>query len=302
MLRRLIRIPVFWVAVTIILLILTLSAFGPLLAPYNPLTGSPAVLGAPSWSHPFGTDYLGRDVLSRILAGAPVSVLGAVEVAGIALVAGSIPGLLSVYLGRTFEWISLRLIDTLIALPFLVFAVAMTALLGNGINQAMLSVGILLAPVFYRVARAAALSVSSSQYVEAATLAGASAVWVLRRHILPKVVAPLGVAAAGAAGTGLVIVASLTFLGIGVQPPAPTWGGILASDLGYLDYQPYAPVFPIALIVITVLALNLLADVLRDVSGRSGHVVLKKRVLRKAAQREGAQRKTAVIARPVQEG
>lgn len=298
MLRRLIRLPAFWVAATFIALILVLSAFGPLLAPYNPLAGSSTVLGVPSWAHPFGTDYLGRDVLSRILAGAPVSVLGAVEVAGIALVAGSIPGPLSVYLGRAFEWVSLRVIDTLIALPFLVFAVAMTALLGNGINQAMLSVGILLAPVFYRVARAAALQVSSSQYVEAATLAGASAGWVLRRHILPKVVAPLGVAAAGAAGTGLVIVASLTFLGIGVQPPAPTWGGILASDLGYLDYQPYAPVFPIALIVITVLALNLLADVLRDVSGRSGRVPLNKRALRKKA----AARRTALIARPVKEG
>lgn len=286
MLFRLIRLPAFWVAVAILSVMLLLGLFGPALAPLNPLKGSAAVLAAPSAAHPFGTDYLGRDVLSRVLAGAPVSILGAVEVAGIALVCGSIPGLLSVYLGRAFEWLTLRIIDTLIALPFLVFAVAMTALLGNGISQAMLSVGILLSPVFYRVARAAALQVSSSQYVEAATLSGASAVWVLRRHILPKVIAPLGIAAAGAAGTGLVIVASLTFLGIGVQPPAPTWGGLLASDLGYLDYQPYAPVFPIVLIVLTVLALNLLADVLRDASGRSGQLLLKKRALRRAAKKK----------------
>ncbi len=285
MLSRLVRLPSFWVAAVILLLVLLLGVFGDVLAPSNPLKGSSEVLAAPSLAHPLGTDYLGRDVLSRILAGSPVSVLGAIEVAGIALVVGSIPGLLSVYLGRAFEWLTLRIIDTLIALPFLVFAVAMTALLGNGINQAMLSVGILLAPVFYRVARAAALQVSSSPYVEAATLSGASASWVLRRHILPKVLAPLGISAAGAAGTGLVIVASLTFLGIGVQPPAPTWGGILASDLGYLDYQPYAPVFPIVLIVLTVLALNLLADVLRDASGQSGRVMLKKRALRRAAKK-----------------
>jgi len=299
MLPRLIRLPAFWVASGILLLILFLGVFGHALAPLDPLKGSPAVLASPSAAHPFGTDYLGRDVLSRVLAGAPVSVLGAVEVAGIALVCGTVPGLLSVYLGRAFEWLTLRIIDTLIALPFLVFAVAMTALLGNGISQAMLSVGLLLAPVFYRVSRAAALQVSSSQYVEAATLAGASAAWVLRRHILPKVLAPLGIAAAGAAGTGLVIVASLTFLGIGVQPPAPTWGGLLASDLGYLDYQPYAPAFPIALIVLTVVALNLLADVLRDASGQSGQVLLKKRALRKAAKKK---RRVLAITRAVQEG
>lgn len=298
MLSRLLRLPSFWTAASILLLILFLGIFGAALAPLDPLATSADKLASPSFAHLLGTDYLGRDVLSRILAGAPVSVLGAIEVAGIALVCGAVPGLLSVYLGRTFEWLTLRLIDSLIALPFLVFAVAMTALLGNGINQAMLVVGILIAPVFYRVARAAALQVSSSQYVEASTLAGASVVWVLRRHILPKVLPPLGIAAAGAAGTGLVIVASLTFLGIGVQPPAPTWGGILASGLGYLEFQPWAPLYPIVLIVLTVLALNLLADVLREASGQSGEVLLRKRQLRKAARKK---QRTAAALRPVAE-
>ena len=285
MFARLLRVPSFWVSVIVLLGIATVGVFGPLLAPHDPLAGSGEVLAAPSAAHPLGTDYLGRDVLSRLLAGAPVSVLGAVEVAAIALVVGSVPGLLSVYLGRTFEWVTLRLVDTLIALPFLVFAVAMTALLGNGIAQAMLSVGILLSPVFYRVVRAAALPVVTSQYVEAAALSGASTSWVLRKHVLPKVIAPLGISAAGAAGTGLVIVASLTFLGIGVQPPAPTWGGMLASDVGYLAYQPYAPAFPIAMIVLTVLALNLLADVIRDASGEAGRIAQKKRALRRRSRR-----------------
>ncbi|MFT4122691.1 MAG: ABC transporter permease [Microbacteriaceae bacterium] len=281
MLARLRTLPAFWIAGALLAGVVLLGLFGPALAPYDPLAGSAETLAAPSWAHPFGTDYLGRDVLSRILAGAPVSVFGAIEVAGIALVVGAVPGLLSIYLGRVFEWFALRLIDTLIALPFLVFAVAMTALLGNGVSQAMLSVGILVSPVFFRVSRAAALSVVRAQYVEAAQLVGASAGWVLVRHIAPKVIAPLGVAAAQAAGTGLVVVASLTFLGIGVQPPAPTWGGILASDLGYLSYQPYAPVFPIAFIVIIVLSLNLLADVLRDASGQSGRVLAGRRRARR---------------------
>lgn len=285
MARRLLRLPSAWIAIGLLLFIIFLGIAGPALAPYNPLTGGSALLANPSLAHLLGTDYLGRDTLSRLLSGAPVSVLSALEVSGIALVVGAIPGLLSVYLGRAFEWLTLRIVDTLIALPFLVFAIAMTALLGNGISQAMLSVGILLAPMFYRVSRAAALSVSSSPYVEAAILGGSSTAWILRRHIWPKVIAPIGIALANATGAGLVIVASLTFLGIGVQPPAPTWGGMLASDLGYLDYQPYAPVFPILVIMITVWSLNLLADVLRDASGESGRILLKKRELAKARKR-----------------
>ena len=255
-------------------IILLLAIFGAVLAPYDPLAGTDRPLNGPSWAHPFGSDYLGRDVLSRILAGSPVSVLSAVEVATIALLVGAIPGILSVYLGRVFEWLTLRFADTLIALPFLVFAVAMAALLGNGISQAMFAVGILLAPVFYRVARAATLSVSQSQYVEAAILAGASTSWIVRRHVWSKVLPPIAIALAHTMGTGLVVVASLTFLGIGVQPPAPTWGGILASDLGYLSYKPYAPLFPTVLIMVTVWAFNMLADAIRDVAGQSGRVLL----------------------------
>jgi peptide/nickel transport system permease protein len=261
-------------AVILLMIILFLAVFGSLLAPYDPLVGATRPLTGPSWAHPFGSDYLGRDVLSRILAGAPVSVLSAVEVAAIALLVGAVPGILSVYLGRVFEWLTLRFADTLIALPFLVFAVAMAALLGNGISQAMFAVGILLAPVFYRVARAATLSVAQSQYVEAAILAGASTGWIVRRHVWSKVLPPIAIALAHTMGTGLVVVASLTFLGIGVQPPAPTWGGILASDLGYLSYKPYAPLFPTVLIMVTVWAFNMLADAIRDVAGQSGRVLL----------------------------
>lgn len=261
-------------AVILLSIILLLAIFGPLLAPYDPLAGTARPLAGPSWTHPFGSDYLGRDVLSRILAGSPVSVLSALEVAAIALLVGAVPGILSVYLGRVFEWLTLRFADTLIALPFLVFAVAMAALLGNGISQAMFAVGILMAPVFYRVARAATLSVSQSQYVEAAILAGASTSWIVRRHVWSKVLPPIAIALAHTMGTGLVVVASLTFLGIGVQPPAPTWGGILASDLGYLSYKPYAPLFPTVLIMVTVWAFNMLADAIRDVAGQSGRVLL----------------------------
>ncbi|WFP16231.1 ABC transporter permease [Citricoccus muralis] len=273
MLRNLSRLLSVRIAAVFLVLILGLALLGPVLAPFDPLARSPETLQHPSWTHWMGTDYMGRDVFSRILSGATISVLGAVEVAVIALVVGAIPGILSVYLGRVFEWVTLRVIDTLIALPFLVVAVAMTALLGNGVHQAMIAVGLLVSPVFYRVARAAALAAVSSQYVEAAVLNGASTWWVVRHHISAKVIPALGVAVANTMGAGLVVIASLTFIGVGVQPPAPTWGGVLASDLGYLTYRPYAPFFPIALIMGTVWALNAIADGIRDVAGDAGRAL-----------------------------
>ena len=281
MVRRVLSLPAGRLAAGILLAIALLAIFGSVIAPQNPLTNSPAQLAPISGAHWLGTDYLGRDVLSRVLAGSRASVLGAVEVAVIALFVGAIPGILSVYLGRVFEWVTLRLIDTLIALPFLLFAVAVTALLGNGISQALLVVGVLLAPGFYRVSRAAALSVARSQYVEAAQISGASPAWIVRRHVWSKVLPPISVTMAYTVGAGFVVVSSLSFLGIGVQPPAPTWGGLLASDLSYLAYQPWAPAAPVVLIIVTVWACNLLADTIRDVSGEAGRAYLSARPRRR---------------------
>ncbi|MGW0629724.1 ABC transporter permease [Streptomyces sp. NPDC002758] len=244
MVRRVLTLNSGRIAVGILVLVALLAAFGPLLAPQNPLATSDNTLASASGAHWLGTDYLGRDVFSRLLDGSRVSVLGSLEVALMALVVGAVPGILSVYLGRVFEWITLRLTDTLVALPFLLFAVAVIALLGNGITQAMLVTGALVSPLFYRVARAATLSVARSQYVEAAIVSGASIGWIVRRHVWVKVLPPIAVALAQTIGVGFVIVSSLTFLGIGVQPPEPTWGGLLASDLGYLSHQPWAPVAP----------------------------------------------------------
>ena len=279
MIRRIWALPTGKIAFAVLGLVALLAVLGPLVAPQDPLAGSPQALAGPTWQHWLGTDYLGRDVLSRLLAGSRTSILGSLEVALMALAVGVLPGILSVYLGRVFEWTVLRVTDTLIALPFLVFAVAVTALLGNGITQAMLTVGVLVSPLFFRVSRAATLSVARSQDVEAALICGASFGQVLRRHVWAKVLPPIGIALAQTIGVGFVVVSSLTFLGVGVQPPAPTWGGLLASDLGYLDYQPWAPVVPALLIMGTVWGCNLLADALRDVSGPSGHLLSRKNVV-----------------------
>ncbi|MER5280596.1 ABC transporter permease [Streptomyces sp. NPDC002809] len=277
MVRRVLALTSGRIAVAILVLVGLLALLGPWLAPQDPLATGDQPLAAVSGAHWLGTDYLGRDVFSRLLDGSRVSVLGSLEVALMALVVGAVPGILSVYLGRVFEWLTLRLADTLVALPFLLFAIAVIALLGNGITQAMLVTGALVSPLFYRVARAATLAVARSPYVEAAIISGASVGWVVRRHVWVKVLPPIAVALAQTIGVGFVIVSSLTFLGIGVQPPAPTWGGLLASDLGYLSHQPWAPLAPALLIMITVWACNLLADAIRDVSGEAGRALVNSR-------------------------
>jgi peptide/nickel transport system permease protein len=288
MIRRVLSLPAGRIAVGILSVIALLAIFGSALAPQNPFATTSAQLGHISGSHWLGTDYLGRDTLSRLLAGSRASIVGAIEVALIALFVGAIPGILSVYLGRAFEWVTLRLIDTLISLPFLLVAVAVTALLGNGMTVALLVVGVLLGPGFYRVSRAAALSVARSQYVEAAQISGASLSWIVRSHVWSKVLPPISISLANTVGSGFVVVSSLSFLGIGVQPPAPTWGGMLSSDLNYLSYQPWAPVAPAVLIILTVWACNLLADAIRDVSGDAGRAYVNTRARRPALVQGGA--------------
>jgi peptide/nickel transport system permease protein len=260
-----------WVSVGICAVVLGLAIFGPVLAPYDPLGLTDHILAGPSGQHLLGTDYVGRDVLSRILYGSRLSVFSALEVAGVAFLVGVPAAVLSVYSHRSVEWLSLRIVDTLIVVPFLVFAVAVTQLVGNGLHQAMIVVGVLTSPLFYRVTRAACLAVGQADYVQGARLYGASTGYVVRAHILPKIIQPVLIAAANTVATGLIIVSSLTFLGIGIVPPAPTWGGAIASDLGYLGQRPYSPLVPTLLIAATVIALNGLADIARQ-PARKGQV------------------------------
>ena len=197
-------------ALIILAIVALLALLGPWLAPHDPLAqDSSALLQGPSGPYWLGTDALGRDVFSRLLAGSTVSVLASLLSVSIGLLLGVLPGLLSVFLGKRFEWISLRLIDALMMLPFLVFAIAMTAMLGNGLTQAMFAVGILIAPVFFRVTRAAALSVVNAEYIEAARLMGATTTWILQRHVIAKVLPAITVSAASMTGVCLSIVASL---------------------------------------------------------------------------------------------
>ena len=264
--RNLLRIPIARAALAVVLVVIVLAAFGSWLAPVDPLKQSSGILAGPGGGHLLGTDYLGRDVLSRLIAGTRLSVIGALEAVVVGLVLGVPTGLASAWMGRVGEWIALRLSETLMTLPFTVFAIAVVGTLGNGLHQAMIAVGVLTSPGFFRVTRAVALGLRTTQYVEAAELMGASRAWVLRRHIWSKVLPNVAVAAAHATGSALLIVASLAFLGIGIVPPTPTWGGMLFSDLGYLQQQAWAPLFPGLLLMLTVGSLNILADCIREAS------------------------------------
>ena len=262
------RLPWVRIAVGVLAVIAILVAFGSTLAPQNPLAiNANALFQGPSAHHLLGTDYLGRDVLSRLMAGTRLSVLTALEAVGIGLVLGAIPGIATVFMGRWFDFVINRVSDALMTFPYIFFVVAVTAALGNGLVQAMIPVGILLAPAFFRVTRAATIEHARAQYVEAAELLGASKLHVIRVHVLRKVLPNIMVTTAAMTAAALLTVSFLTFLGIGVQPPTPTWGGILSSDLDYLSQAPWAPFIPWALIAITVGALNALADAVRDRSG-----------------------------------
>jgi peptide/nickel transport system permease protein len=262
------RMPSARIAVFILAAILFLTIFGSVVTPRNPLAiDSNALFEGPSKAHLLGTDYLGRDVLSRLMAGTRLSVLTALEAVGIGFVVGVPLGVATVFLGRAFDFAANRVADALMTLPSIFFAVAVTAALGNGLVQAMFPVGILLIPSFFRITRAATLEFARAQYVEAADLLGGSKLHVIRVHVVRKVFPTIAVSTATAAGAALLSVSFLTFLGIGVQPPTPTWGGVLSSDLNYLNLAPWAPFIPGALIAVTVGALNALADAYRDKAG-----------------------------------
>jgi peptide/nickel transport system permease protein len=253
-------------AALVLALAAAVAVLGGALAPQDPLAQDTDLTFAPAATagHLLGTDYLGRDVLSRLLAGAGPSVLSALAMVAVGLALGAAPGVLSAFAGRGTEFALRRFTDALMSLPPIVFAIAVAGLFADGLVAAIVAIGVLLAPRFFRIARAEALGFAHTQYVEAATLLGASRWWIIRRHVARKVLPTVAVTTATSAGYAVLAAASLGFLGLGVQAPDPTWGGMLASDVEYLAEDRLAPLWPGLAIALTVWALNALADALRD--------------------------------------
>lgn len=263
--RRVFAAPSTKVAGLVLLVVLVLTITGGLLAPDDPLGQNvPNHFQHPSATHLLGTDYLGRDTLSRLIAGTRVTILASFATVALGFLIGALPGIVSAFLGRTSEFFVMRFVDSLLTLPIIVLAVAATGLFANGTAAVIIAVGVLLAPRFFRIARAETLGFASEQYVEAADLFGASRFWIIHRHIWGKVLPTLAVTAATSLGYAVLALSSLDFLGIGVKAPAPSWGGMLSSDVQYLYQDWMAALWPGLAIAITVWACNAVADGLRD--------------------------------------
>jgi peptide/nickel transport system permease protein len=263
--RRLVRHPTAMIGVAVAVLFILAAVAAPLLAPYDPLaTNWAAVRKAPSAVHLFGTDEIGRDVLSRIIWGGRASLLAGLVSVLLALAVGVPTGLISGYVGGVLDGTLMRFIDAMLAIPFLILAIALAAFLGPSLTNAMIAIGISATPVFIRLTRAQVLSVKVEDYVEAARAIGNSHLRIALRHILPNVVAPLIVQSTLAIAAAVIAEASLSFLGLGQQPPAPSWGSMLNTAQRFIAQAPWMAFWPGFAIFFAVLSFNLLGDGLRD--------------------------------------
>ena len=244
---------------------LLVTAAAPWLAPYDPVHADFAnVLGSPSWQHPFGTDDIGRDILSRVIYGSRISLGAGLAPVVFALAIGLPLGLLAGYAGGMIDNLLMRAVEVILAFPTLVLALGITAILGPKLSHALLAIGLVFVPNFARLIRGQVLSVRENDFVTAARALGGTDVRVVLQHVLPNCVAPLLVQSSFAISFAILVEAALSFLGLGTQPPTPSWGIMLSQGRGYLEQAPWLGAFPGVAIFITVLGFNLVGDGLRD--------------------------------------
>jgi len=252
-------------AAGVVLLVLLTAVLAPYLAPDNPVQMSFGhFLEPPSLHHVLGTDEAGRDILSRIVYGARISITIGVLAAGLGAVAGVTMGLVAGYYGGPLDSGAVWLIDVLLSFPGILLAVLIAVILGAGLVSIVAAIGIWSVPAFARLARGSALGARRREYVEAGRAAGASDVRILVRHILPNSVGPILVYATIVVGRAILTAAALSFIGIGVPPPTPEWGAMVSTGQLYMRSAPHVVIFPGCAIVVTVLAFNLLGDAVKD--------------------------------------
>jgi peptide/nickel transport system permease protein len=251
-------------AVVLVVLIL-LAVLAPVVAPYDPLKQDiSGLLAPPGPHHLLGTDNDGRDVLSRVIWGTRVSLVAGVVSVAIALLAGCLIGLAAGYWGGRVDGALMRFIDAVLSFPALVLALALGAVLGAGLGGVLVALGVVYTPTFARLMRGQVLTIRTREYVQAARVLGGADWWILLRHILPNAATPIVVQASLSIGFAILAEASLSFLGLGVQPPEPSWGSMINTGRGYLQQAPWTVFGPGAALFITVLGLNFLGDAVRD--------------------------------------
>ena len=251
---------------SIVLLLALAALFGGVLAPHDPNTMNfAAVFSPPSWSHLFGTDEFGRDLFSRVLHGASVSVKVAFIAVGISSVAGVTLGLFAGYSGGWLDELLMRIMDIFFALPAVLLAIVVMAILGRGVENAMIAIAIVYAPIFARVTRGAVISVRDREFVNAAKALGQGRLRVMFTHVLPNALGPIIVQTSLSLAFAILAEAALSFFGLGTQPPEPSWVPMLSEGRAYLRQAPWMGIFPGLAIMVSVLGFNLLGDGLRDV-------------------------------------
>jgi peptide/nickel transport system permease protein len=264
-LKRLVRRRGAMFGLVLVVFFVGMALAAPWIAPYDPLgTSWSAVRKAPSVEHWFGTDEIGRDVLSRVIWGARASLLAGLVSVAISLSIGVPVGLAAGYIGGFTDMLISRLTDAMLACPFLILAIALAAFLGPSLTNAMIAIGIAATPVFVRLTRAQVMAVKVEDYIEAARAVGNSPLRIALRHVFPNIVAPLIVQATLAIAAAVIAEASLSFLGLGQQPPAPSWGSMLNTAKNYVEIAPWMAVWPGISIFLLVLSFNLLGDGVRD--------------------------------------
>ncbi|NKJ04570.1 ABC transporter permease [Rhizobium sp. SG741] len=253
------------VGLAIILFFAVLAALAPILPIADPIATSwSAIRKAPSTAHWFGTDDIGRDILSRMIWGAQASLMAGIFSVAIAVAIGVPFGLISGYYGGWIDQIISRITEAFLAMPFLITAIALAAFLGPSLTNAMIAIGLSATPVFVRLTRGQVLAVKTEEYVEGARSIGLRHFSIITRYILPNVFAPILVQATLTIATAIIAEASLSFLGLGQQPPAPSWGSMLNVAKNYLEQAPWMAMWPGAAIFLVVIGFNLLGDGLRD--------------------------------------
>jgi len=249
----------------IVVAMVLLAIFAGVIAPYDPTEMKVAdALKRPSLAHPFGTDRFGRDVLSRTIHGSRIALGVAISSIGIALVAGTILGLVGGYVGGATDLVIGRAMDVLFSFPTLILAIGIAAMLGPGLDNAALAIAVVYAPLFSRVVRGPVIAERAKEYAIAALGLGAGSFRVVLRHILPNVLAPLIVQTSVSLAYAILTEAALSYLGLGTQPPTPSWGTMLNEGRTYLETAPWMSVFPGLAIMLAVLGFNLLGDGLRS--------------------------------------